>query len=310
MRACAVWKTQPHLSSEREDRESKFKEVLDSLVEGGDTEGISVLADVAAFTWSEARITARRDGVLTRTPANTWPSVFSTVQDMDHTTPRDPNKTYLRPDSNIFLDGSPETAAIWIPRMDIIIRDDKIQFTILDGTVNNMFEPGWYNMYRPLTLFPDGSAISHPSTHEMFRVVLDGLERGDPAVRDALAAGFANPRTLRRPPGVTPVDQLAAAGAVPGTVPESVIRASPVLQNMVDDLNLTPAQLFDRLPIDAVAADACLSDMAAWLEQPQQRLRFMPVRAAQVANLAHFLGIDCMCDWIVERVGFLLSLNN
>ena len=305
VRGCAVWKTQPHLSSEREDRESKFKEVLDSLVEGGDTEGISVLADVAAFTWSEARITARRDGVLTRTPANTWPSVFSMVQDMDHTTPRDPNKTYLRPDSNIFLEGSPETAAIPIPRMDIIIRDDKIQFTILDGTMNNMSEPGWYSMYRPLTLFPDGSAISHPSTHEMFRAVLDGLERGDPAVRDALAAGFANPRTLRQP--VAAERPVHAAGAVSGTVPESVIRASPVLQNMVDDLNLTPAQLFDRLPIDAVAADALLSDMAAWLGQSNQRLRFMPVRAAQVANLAHFLGIDCMCDWIVERVGLLLS---
>ena len=173
--------------------------------------------------------------------------------------------------------------------------------------------------------------IGQPAAATVPATVPDSVPGGSvpvPVLRnmvETVAAAFRRhlPPALRSLIPPEPIGQPAAAtvpatvpdsvpDSVAGTVPDSVLRASPLLRNMVEDMDgLTPAQLFQHLsqhlPADPAAADAMLADMDAWLSLPKHSYRFMPARAAEVANLAHFLGIECMADWIAERVGELLS---
>lgn len=301
--ARAVWKARPTAS-----KEAKFAEVLDILAEAGDTRATPTLTDSAESLWhSELHRYNKRDGVMTRLPAGTWTRVFSLVQDLHRAVVRF-NFTF---DGGI-IDG-PATAIAFINNTN----SNSVRFTALSGFTDCMFQP--------LFVFSDGSAVCTADAHDAFRAMLDALERDDPSVREAVAAAFRcnGPPALRSLIPPEPIGQPAAAtvpatvpdsvpDSVAGTVPDSVLRASPLLRNMVEDMDgLTPAQLFQHLsqhlPADPAAADAMLADMDAWLSLPKHSYRFMPARAAEVANLAHFLGIECMADWIAERVGELLS---
>ena len=272
--------------------------MLDLLAEARDSAGTAVLGRVAKAVWWKRR-SSRRLGVMTHSPAGTWGGVFALAQDLDRSMTRC-GESYLRPESNIPLEAATTAGGVKIPKANIVIRDDKITITILDRHSNSLF--------RPLTILPDGSAVSTPDTREYLFEVLDGLERGDAALREALVEAFRHPRTQRRIVAL-PIYIATAERAPAGSVPESIIRASPLLQNLTDDMGLSPAGLFEQIPVDPVARDSLLATMDAWLTLPKDYFRFMPDRAAEVANLAHFLGIDSMCDWIVENVGELMSVE-
>jgi hypothetical protein len=292
-------------------KEAKFGEVLDLLHEAGDVTGVRCLDDIASRVWSDRVLRNRRSGLMARVPAGTWTNVFSLVQSLDLAAPRKTVVEYTRPDSNISFGAayvSRDRRDAWtdiIPQTNIVVRDDYIQFTSLEDGVS----PDC--LWRPLVLFQDGSAVADPITRDTYRAVLDGMERGEPALLDALKLALLNPRSLRTLP--RPDSRPADGVSVPTGVPEAVIEASPVLRDMLQDFS--PAELVGHLPLASDPA-AILEDMAAWLKlrprvdelYPDCRdWRFMPARPAEVANLAHFLGIDCMSDWICASVGKLMS---
>lgn len=307
-----MWKTCPAEDSNA----SKFGALLGLLAEASDSIGTSTLERVADHAWRSKDCRVRRSGLMHREPAGTWGNVFELVHGLDTAAPR--KKNPLLPvgyitlpvlESNISFgvnDLSWDCRGSWLdkfPRVNIVVREDCVKFTIQEFTIHEDC------LFRPLVLFPDGSAVADPVTLDAFRAVLDGLNGGVDDLRHALIAAFRTPRTLRT---LSPVAAAAAAVPAAGTVPESVIRASPVLRDMAQDFD--PARLRESIDGD----DALLADMDAWLrlkDLPRpgispyydEDFRFMPARAAEVANLAHFLGIDCIADWIAETVGVLMS---
>ena len=294
-----------------QEREAKFREVMDLLRAGGDTLGLRTLDRVAEATYRREHADSRYHGNMSRARRTQWSSVFDLLQRTDRAAARVPSG-YYHDGSKTYLIVAPATVPsritpdIKIPYSRVLVADGYVEITITGGPR--------FSGYRPLVLLPDGSAISSPDTFGVYHDLLCGLEWGDDRERETLlAAIFRKPKYQR---GVLPVEVLEPApAAVPGTVPASVISASALLKNMVEDMDLSPAELFQHLPVDPALADSVLADMNAFLALGRRFLPlvngyFMPQHAAAVAALAHFLGIDSVCDHIVRCVGELMSFSN